>query len=286
MRPGKWHALAVGLLFLVLAGLSYLTSDPRAAISGPEKVVREVVTPLQTGFATAARWIAGAVETVGSIGRLQEDNRLLRQEVAALRAELHVLEEHRRENQRLREIAGVREYLPYRVVVAQVAARPYNQWFSSVTLNRGASDGLKPGLPVINAQGVVGHVESVTANTARVLLLTDPDSAVGGMTVESEAPVLVEGTGDPAGREAIVRPLVWGAALAPGDRVVTSGLSHIFPKGLAIGEIESVSEDALGLKQQAVLRPYVDFNRLDWVAVILEAEDDQAAWPQEASETH
>jgi len=81
---------------------------------------------------------------------------------------------------------------------------------------------------------------------------------------------------------------VWGAELAPGDRVVTSGLSHIFPKGLAIGEIESVREDALGLNQQAILRPYVDFNRLDWVAVILETveiEGEEAAWPLEASET-
>lgn len=299
MRPSKWHGLAVGLLLLVLAGLSYLTSDPRAAISGPESIVREVMAPLQTGMAAVSQWLAGAVETVGSIGRLQEDNRLLRQEVAALKAELQDLEELRRENERLREILGLRERLPHRVVVAQVAARPYNQWFSSITLNRGSKDGLRPGMPVVNAQGVVGHVESVTANTARVLLLTDPKSAVGGVTVDSEVPVLVEGTGDPAGRQAHVRPLVWGAELFPGDRVVTSGLSHIFPKGLAIGEIESVSQDALGLKQQAILRPYVDFNRLDWVAVILETVDvdidleirkndtegDEEGWPQEASET-
>ena len=285
MRPGKWHALAVGLLFLVLAGLSYLTSDPRAAISGPESVLREVMTPVQTGFTATARWITSAVETAGSIGRLQEDNRLLRQELAALRAEMQALEEYRRENERLREIMGIREHFPRRIVVAQVVARPYNQWFSSVTLNRGARDGLRPGLPVVNAQGVVGHVESVTANTARVLLLTDTKSAVGGMVVGSEVPVLVEGTGDPAGREALVRPLVWGSTLAEGDRVVTSGLSQIFPKGLPIGELESVSEDALGLKQQAILRPYVDFNRLDWVTVILEEEDDEVAWPQEASDS-
>ena len=187
MRPGKWHALAVGLLFLVLAGLSYLTSDPRASISGPESVLREVVTPVQTGFATTARWSRARWRPrVPSVG-LQEDNRLLRQEVAALRAELQALEEHRRENQRLREIAGLREYLPRHIVVAQVVARPYNQWFSSITLNRGSKDGLRPGLPVVNAQGVVGHVESVTANTARVLLLTDPKSAVGGMTVDRES---------------------------------------------------------------------------------------------------
>lgn len=288
VRPSKWQGLVVGLLLLVLAGLSYLTSDPRAAVSGPESLMREMMVPLQTGLSTVAHWLASAVETVVSIGRLREDNRLLRQEVAALQAELRALEELGRENERLREILGLRERLPHRVVVAQVAARPHNQWFSSVTLDRGANDGLAPGMPVVNAQGVVGHVESVTANTARVLLLTDPKSAVGGVTVESEVPVLVEGTGDPSGREALVRPLVWGAELAPGDRVVTSGLSHIFPKGLAIGEIESVREDALGLKQQAILRPYVDFNRLDWVAVILETveiEGEEAAWPLEASET-
>lgn len=284
MKPGKWHALGVVALFLVLAGLSYVTSDPRAAVSGPERVVREALAPLQAGFAAVARWAGGAVETVASISRLREENLALRQEVARLKSELGELEELRRENQRLREIAGVKERLGRKTVVAQVIGRSYSQWFSTVTIDRGAQDGLKAGLPVLNAQGVVGCIESVTANTARVLLLTDSKSAVGGMVKGSEVPVLVEGTGDPTGSTARVRTLVLGHVLAPGEEVLTSGLSHVFPKGVPIGVIDRVYDDPLGLRQEAVLRPYVDFNRLDWVTVILDTEGGEVRWsPEEDS---
>ena len=286
MRPGKWLVVAVVALLLVLAGMSYVTSSPRETVSGPERLLREALAPLQVGFTAVARWVGNGVETVVSIRRLQEENRVLKQEIARLRSELGELEAYRTENQRLREIAGVRERLAREVVVAQVVGRSYNQWFASVTLNRGADDGLKAGLPVVNAQGVVGHIESVTANTARVLLLIDGKSAIGGMVKSSEVPVLVEGTGDPSGRQALVRTLVLGHELVPGDEVVTSGLSHIFPKGVPIGVIERVYDDAVGLRQQAVLRPYVDFNRLDWVTVILDVEGGEVKWsPEEESET-
>ncbi len=284
MRSHKVQAFVVGVLLLALAGLAYVTSDPRGAISGPESILREVVAPFQRGFAALSRAVVGAVETLASIGRLQQDNRILRQEIAALRLELQELEEYRRENAKLREIVGLRERLPRPTVVAQVIARPYNQWFSSVTIDRGARDGLRVGMPVINSQGVVGYIESVTASTARVLLVTDPTSAIGGVVVDSEIPVLVEGTGDPAGREAVVRPLVWRTELKAGDVVVTSGLSQTFPKGLPIGVIDAVFDDESGLKQQAVLKLNVDFNRLDWVTVILETEGDEILWPKPASE--
>lgn len=285
MRSRKVQAFVVGVLLLVLAGLSYVTSDPRGAISGPESLLREAVAPLQAGLTALSRLVGGAAETVASLGRLQEDNRLLRQELAALRVEMQALEEYRRENARLRELVGLRERLPRKTVAAQVVARPYNQWFSSVTINRGAQDGLRAGLPVVNSQGVVGYIESVTANTARVLLVTDPTSAVGGVVVGSEIPVLVEGTGDPAGREAVVRPLVWRSELEVGDEVVTSGLSQTFPKGLPIGVIDAVYQDELGLKQQAAIKLHVDFNRLDWVTVILETEGDEAIWSEPTSDT-
>ena len=272
MNFRRWQAFAVGVLFLILAGLISLTSDPRSVATGPEVVLREVVAPVQTVFATVSRWGRELFLTLDSFGELREENMRLRQEVAALQAQVREYEQLGRENERLREILGLRMRLPYTTVVAQVVARSAEHWFSTATINRGSDDGLRPGLAVINAQGVVGHVESVTPNTARVLLLTDPKSAIGGMIEGSEIPVLVEGTSDPSGRRAIVRPLVHGAPLKPGDTVVTSGLSQIFPRGLLIGTVESASEVGPELRVQGVLRPAVDFGWLDWVVVIVDPE--------------
>src|SRR5690606_8994115 len=120
---------------------------------------------------------------------------------------------------------------------------------------------------------------------ANVLLPTDRKSAEAGLITDSETPVLGEGTGDPAGREAEARPLLVAHRLEPGDEVVTCGLSHIFPKGVPIGVIEEVRDDAQGLKQLAVLRRHVDFTRLDWVTVILDGEDGEVRWwPEDEAE--
>lgn len=272
MNLRRWQAFAVGGLFLILAGLISLTSDPRSVATGPEVVLREVVAPVQTVFATVSRWGRELFLALDSFGELREENSRLRQEVAALRAQAREYEQLVRENERLRETLGLRDRLPYTTVVAQVVARSAEHWFSTATINRGSDDGLRPGQAVINAQGVVGHVESVTPNTARVLLLVDPKSAVGGMIEGSEIPVLVEGTGDPSGRRAVVRPLVHGALVEPGDIVVTSGLSQIFPRGLLIGTVESASEAGSELRVQGVLTPAVDFGWLDWVVVIVGPE--------------
>jgi len=270
---GRWHALAVGVLFLVLAGLIFLTSDPRVEISGAERLLRELLAPLESGLSAVTRSVTGLIESVSSFARIQEENRALRQEVAALKLQVRSLQSYADENENLRRIAGVKARLPEESLTARVIARSHNQWFGTVTIDLGRNDGLSTGLPVINADGVVGYVQNVTARTAQVTLLTDPRSAVGGMIARNEVPILVEGAGDPLGKEATVRALVGGAVMQVGDRIVTSGLSQVFPKGIPIGVITHVEYDSTGLRQHGVLTLDVDFQRLDWVTVLLGPSD-------------
>lgn len=278
---GRWYVIAVGLLCLVLSGLIYLTSDIRNRVSGPEAMLREVLAPMQYGLTSVSRWSTETFDTVRSLPGLRAENRDLRRTVALLEAQLFATRELRGENERLREMLELKPYLPARSVVARVVARPAEHWFSHVTINRGRSDGLEAGLPVVDTTGIIGQVESVTANTARVILLVDPKSAVGGVVVGTGEPVLVEGTGAPTGSEALVQPLVRDSRLNVGDEVVTSGLSRIFPKGLPIGRIVLLDTSRDGLQAQAVLKPHVDFTRLDWVSVILDSSE-EILWPSSA----
>ncbi len=276
MKFEKWHALAVGVLFLILAGLILLTVDLRPKISAPELAVREILAPVQGGVSALTQKVADGFRSLVSIGDLQEENRALRQEVAALRAELRALDQFRRENERLRALLDLEERLDRPMVSARVIARSPENWFASVIINRGSRAGLRAGLPVINESGVVGQVANVTPNTAEVVLLVDAKSAVGGILRDSEAPVLVEGISDPAGRQVRVRPLVRDAALASGSEVITGG-SSIFPKGVPIGVITEVRQDPAGINSRATLAPYVDFGRLEWLTVLLES-DGEVAW--------
>jgi len=276
MRIEKWHIIAIGVLFLILAGLIFLTVDLRSVVSLPELAVREVLAPVQGAMSAASQAVARWYDALRSLRELPEENRTLRDRVAALEAELRAAEHLRRENERLRALLDLDQRIEQPSVAARVIARSPENWFGTVTINRGSRAGLVPGLPVINEDGVVGHVANVTPNTAHVVLLVDAQSAVGGVVEASRTPVLVEGISDPGGRTLRVRPLIRGGEMRAGLEVVTGG-SSIFPDGIPIGVIAEVRDDPSGMNLEGTLIPYVDFGRLEWLMVLLEA-DGEVEW--------
>src|SRR5690606_33793356 len=116
---------------------------PREKSSLPEVALREGIAPVQSGLSAATSWIKEAAETIISLPRLREENRLLRQNVAALEAQLFATRVVMIENERLREALDIKELLPSPSVVARVVGRSAEHWFATVTLNRGARHGIR-----------------------------------------------------------------------------------------------------------------------------------------------
>lgn len=233
-------------------------------------MLRQVIAPLEKSATWFSRSIVNQLDRIRSIGRLETENDRLHQQVVELTNVLRSYESFAIENDELRRLLDIKEQLPIGSITARVIARNYNHWFDYVVIDRGSSDGVKPGLPVVDAHGAVGHIENVTANTAKVILLTDTKSAVGGVVHGRDIPVLVEGTGDPSGRVAALRSLVAGTEMRPGDLVITSGLSLIFPAGVPIGIVSVVEADATGLRQRASLSLLAKMQHIDWVTVLLD----------------
>src|SRR5690606_35790523 len=150
-------------------------------------------------------------------------------------------------------------------IFAEVIARPLNNWWGVLTINKGRRHGVEPHMGVVAAHGAVGHIRSVSAFSSEVILLSDPRSAVGAIVQRTGEPVLVEGLGYP-GTRLRLRPLTAEADIVEGDVIVTSGMSSIFPKGVPVGVVEEV---AVG--------PYVDFGTLEVVAVLGAPGDGRAA---------
>lgn len=273
----RWRLAVIFLIVLVVSGGIFRTSATREELSWFEQAAYEVVAPLQ-------RWVSAPVRAVGGwFGNLTElrgaalENERLRAEIAALRVEQSALQQAHRENAELRRILRVAQEAVDQVTVAEVIARSPSNWLGSITINKGRHHGVEPNMAVVAPEGVVGRVRTVTARSAEVILVTDVRSAIGGRIAERDHGVLVEGTSDPRGNLARVRLLVWEGDLQPGDVVVTSGLSRIFPKGLPIGTIQSVEKRDSGLTPIGYLEPFVDLERLDWV-VLLALEDVDAPW--------
>ncbi|MDI6870525.1 MAG: rod shape-determining protein MreC [Bacillota bacterium] len=260
--------LVIGAVVFVLLGLAYSTARQRPEVSLVEQAVRDGLAPVQYAVSQSLYRLREALRTVGAIRRAQEENRRLKQVIARLRAENASLQEARRENERWRRLLGFTQSAAIDMVPAQVIGRDPTNWFGYVVINKGSRHRLRPNLPVVTEEGVVGMVRQVTPYTASVLLLLDSRSAIGGQVAESRDYVLVEGSTARLGT-AVVKPLAPEIRLQTGATIITSGLGQIFPKGLVIGRIEEVVKGRYGLAPYGILRPAVNFARLEEVAVLV-----------------
>lgn len=177
--------------------------------------------------------------------------------------------EYQSENARLRDLLHFAKESGYRGVAASVIARDPSNLIRTVTIDRGSRDGLREGLPVVDGHAVVGQTTAVTANSSRVLLLTDSSSAIDAIVQRSRASGVAEGLSESA---LLLRYVLKEYEVQPGDRVIAAGLSGTFPKGVLIGVVTEVDTMTAGMFQRVEISPQVDFKRLESVYVLLPNE--------------
>lgn len=190
----------------------------------------------------------------------------LRREVADLKRALLAVEEVALENERLKALLDFKESTDLELVPARVVGRSAAAWFRTLVLDKGSAGGVALDSPVVTPGGVIGRVYEVSPSASRVLLLTDANSSVDAIVQRTRAQVLVEGQLGPTCR---VLYLSRGDEAEPGDRVVTSGLGGVFPKGMLLGDIVRVEASPGDIFQHAELHPSADFSRLEEVFVVV-----------------
>ncbi|NLY11378.1 MAG: rod shape-determining protein MreC [Firmicutes bacterium] len=268
----RWkYVIAIVIIFAVI-GTIHFTSSVRDQLTFGERVMRDVVAPVQRLFMKANHFFDNVYSSLAELGSIRERNQELEELVLSLQQEVNQLAEYRRENVWLREALDFKDTAEFELMVAEVIGRSPNNWMRSITINKGSKQGVKQGMAVVSASGIVGTVQEVTSRTATVLLSTDPASAVGGLVQKTGDLLLVEGDSNLSGR-LIAKPLNRDMNLAVGDMVVTSGLSWYFPKGIAIGVVTEVVEGKYEYIDYAVIEPAVDFSRLEYVFVVLQDTD-------------
>jgi rod shape-determining protein MreC len=265
----KSYAVLLALAALALIATIYITSGERERLTPLEHVVREILAPVQTGLFRAVSWMNSVGRNLADLRFSVRENHLLRREVAALTAENVYLEEQRLENIRLRRLLDFEERIPHKTLAAEVIGRDPGNWLNTVTVNKGTGHGVRKDLAVVSCEGLLGRVVSTSRNTASVLLLIDPRSAVGGVVQRNRSLVLVEGDPGAPGM-CLVKCLAMEADLMAGDKVLSSGLGGIYPKGLIIGEIVELIPGKYGVGSAARLKPAADFARLEEALIILE----------------
>jgi len=249
--------LIIGILLLALGG--YLTPISRIAFSP--------FISAQTWLASRYLAIRDFMTAPRDVVRLAQLNEQLEAEVSRLQAQIIELQQ---ENSELEVLSALldfaRTHSENEYITAAVIGRDISPFLHYVIINRGSDDGLRRGMPVVSSQGLVGRVAAVTADGARVQLITDPDTAINVRIQPSGSEGLLEGsiTGD-----ITIGAIPQDANINNGDLVLTSGLGGNYPPDMLIGQISGVRQRPVELFQTASVEPVVDFSQLEIVLVIV-----------------
>lgn len=260
------------LAVLVLIALLLLTIDFRQGRTGLVAAVQRgaltVFAPVQDGLATVLRPAGALTESVGELLSLRDDNAELRAQVEDLRTRRASERDLQRENAELRELLDMRARTDFDTVGAHVVARPPGSFEWSVLLDVGADDGIEPGMAVIDAEGLVGKIIEVTPRNARVQLLTSPDAGYIVRVADTGEEGLLSGRGAEPFQLEMLDP---EAPVEAGAELVTRTFEgSTVPDGIPVGELEE-PRDPVGGSRFLSVRPYVDFTRLGFVQVVVDA---------------
>lgn len=264
----RTHYIALGAVVIVTVILLSLPSQTTARL---KLALTSLFLPL-FGLAGSTQQLAErAGDRVVSrqtlllqLDQLRRDNeqlRLLQPQFDALRAE----------NDRLRGLVQFQKQTKWKLRLARVVARDPANWWNNLQIDLGTRDQLRTGLPVITPEGLVGRVAQVNLTHAQVVLVGDPNCRVSALLDDTRDHGVIGGSSSAILDQRIVdlTYLPKTAVIKPGQRVSTSGIGGIFPKGIVIGDIIDSQSASYGLYTEARVKLAVDINRLEEVWVIL-----------------
>jgi rod shape-determining protein MreC len=246
--------------------------------SAMDRALLRISAPVEVAAATLARGVGGVWDDYVYLVDVKQDNARLAYDNARLREQVHSLEQAQADNRRLRRLLQLKDSLPVDTVSAQVVGKDFTEFFrvTRVVLDRGARE-LRPHMPVVAPDGVVGAVLHVAGETADVQLAVD---AAFGVDVEDErthARGFVRGTGDPARYACKVEMVDSRDDVEIGDLLVTSGKGRWFSRGIPVARVTKVIKRELGRDQDVDATPTVDFSRLDDVLVVTSTPGDEGS---------
>lgn len=269
-RPWSFGDIGFRLVILGLASLVLMALQVTGRLEPVLSAITQLTSPAQAGATSATESLTDAVDFLFELRNLRQRNAELVQVNSNLLVENFELREVQRENELMRRFlrfAQTRPGLDLRgaQIVAQVIGQESNNFLGYIMIDLGANHGIEVGFPVVTDQGLVGRISQVNDTTSDVLLISDPSSAVNAVLQSSRLNGVIRGT---PGGDLLMDYIPQSETFAVGEVVLTSGLGGRFPKGIPIGQVIEIRQRDIDVFQQAVVRPTVDFPRLELVMVV------------------
>lgn len=281
-RPGRGRSAQVRrlvLLALVVVALALLTISFRSPTTGALHTAQgygaDVLRPFEVAAQRVARPFRDAYDYVDGLAGAKTENAKLRADVRQLRSQVNANSAIQQKYDDLVALMHFEQSSMYpknfRPVNTTVLSYPAGPFAQEVTIDAGSSSGIREGTPVVDADGLIGHVTTVSPSTARVMLLDDPDSSVTAQDVTQHVTGLIR----PGPRGTLILDQVSKeATVNKGDQVVTRGTidrqyPDLYPYGIPIGSVTQVGDSDIATYKTVEVTPYANLDNLDAVAALI-----------------
>jgi len=278
-RRAREVVLVASLIALPLLFLRANLKSP-TELNFLDRALIRISAPLQSLFGAIARSVGGAWGRYVHLVGVEAERAKLVDENARIRGELEGAKRDAQRAAQLEKLLALKDRSKVPSLAARVIGAESSPFFRvlRIRLDRG-EDEVKPGMPVLAPEGVVGRVQRVAGPYCDVLLAVDPKCAIDAVISRTGARGILRGVAAEDRYRGRIEYLLKKDEVEVGDLVVTSGIGGPFPRDLPLGAVSKVTKNEVGLYQEAEVAPAVDFGRLREVPVLL-------ALPPDASPEH
>jgi rod shape-determining protein MreC len=268
----KRHKLAIFFIILFFASVSMYSKNlkTKSDLNRLQRFILDSTLPVQKFIQDITSFVYNAVDHYFFLVEVKKKNVALKSDVEKLKARIDELRELDITNKRLEKLLDFKKNLKDELISAQVISRGASSWLNTIIVDKGKNDGIIPGLAVVTERGIIGHTLNTSNNYSQVLLIVDKNSAVDVINQRSRAKGIVKGYKNNLCR---IDYVLSKEDVNISDIVITSGMDGIFPKGLLVGEVIDIAKNRNALFLNAVLKPFVDFDKLEEVLIIIKKEE-------------
>lgn len=265
--PRKYQSIALAAVLLIVSLVILSYSAVRLSETGLlRKIVLETAAPVEDAINISLKSLHDVWKRYLFLVSLEDENRRLQHESAVLNDQINRYREGYLEGIRLRKLLSITDDFKHRAVVARVIDNDRTTLFKTLLINKGTTEGLRVGLPVLADRGVVGRIIETSWHASRVLLVIDENSNVDALIQRSRAQGILQGAGSAGCNLKYISRV---EDVQTGDVVLSSGLAGVFPKGLLLGVVTGASRREGGLFQKIDVSPAVDFSKLEEVLALV-----------------
>ena len=265
----KKMLIVVVLIILFFFNMTILNVTSKRGMTAPTgvgKLLISMVAPFQKATIHSIRFIRGLWEDYFDLVNVSRENRNLKLALNQCGEQINRYREMELFNTRLREFLKFKKQTNSEVLTAEVISKDSSAWFKTIMIDKGLKDGVEKGLPVVVPQGIAGQVVEATERYAKVLLIIDRNSAVDGLVQRTRARGIIKGD---ASGNCLFQYALRKEDIQAKDIIVSSGMDGVYPKGLPLGVVSDVAKNNSGVFQEVKVVPFVDFEKLEEVLVVL-----------------